>query len=168
MFIVQTYFSNEIAGRAKAYVYYVELPGNPINLRDPVRDSFRELGDEYGKDVSLFFPDVGSVSRIRDELKRELREYFEIGSKETPCLIISPVVINNISGRKNWIYFSLRDRLEISSSEISSTIRDCVEAIEADDLLRERPSIFGRLLEALEAKPGAFGFRLDLRKLFRV
>lgn len=167
MYIAQTYFSPEIAGKAEAYVYYVELPGNSSDVLALVVSVFRELGDEYAAKVSLFAPDRSSVKRIRSEVERELRDCFTIRKHETPGIIVAPRPITYIANRDDWVYLPLGDNVNVSKQELREILVELIDQVISQSKNKVEGGLkleLKRLWDAVELKPGFLGVRFDVKK----
>ncbi len=167
MYIAQTYFSSEIAGRADVFVYYVERPGDTGEHLNLVVSVFRELGEEYAEKVSLFAPDRSSLNRIRSQVEKELVDCFSIKKDETPGIIVSPKQITYIASSNDWVYLPLKKGEVPAKAGLKEVLVALIEQIREQKTSRVENGFvleIKRLWDAIELKPGIFGIRFDLKK----
>lgn len=130
----------------------------------------RVLGEVYGGNVSLLMPNPNYADRIEAEV-REIRPVWELVHESLPGLLISTTPLaklEKLSDECYYVPFDLRLTPSMAANEIAE-VRKLVDIsliVKATGRDSEVKSMYRRIGEAIELKPGLFGFRIDLKRLF--
>lgn len=171
MWVTQTYLGT-VEPDAKLFVYYFFEDYNPDQrtFTQRVQRELEKLGEVFGDQVSLFMPNPRYAGRIEAEMKNqdELRSLHG----ELPGLFLSRKPLANLKPDDDgcfYIPFETQDAKGVA--EVIRRIRGLAhETLSSDFANRSEPkteSLAKRFGDALELKPGIWGFKIDLRKLFQ-
>jgi len=171
VWVTQSYLGN-VEPDADVFVYYLYL--NYVDeqkaFTDRLQRELENLGDVFGGKVSLQMPNPRYAGKIEAEV-RENRPLWEAVYSKLPGLLISTVPLARIEGYDDTCYFvqfntALTLDLIIAVDRIKR-LADKTIAWKDKPVPVKPPGFSSRLADSLELKPGIFGFRIDLRKLFR-
>jgi len=171
VWVTQSYLGN-VEPDADVFVYYLyeSYVDEQKKFTDRLQRELENLGDVFGGRVSLQMPNPRYAGRIEAEV-RENRELWEAVHSKLPGLLISTVPLSKIEGYDDTCYFvpfntTLTLDVILAVDRIKK-LADRTIAWKHKPVPAEPPSFSARLADSLELKPGVFGFRVDLRKLFR-
>jgi hypothetical protein len=174
MWVTQTYLGT-VEPDAKLFVYYffMDYIEEQKQFTEMVQRELERMGDIFGGNVSLLMPNPRYAGRIEAEV-RENRALWESIYSKMPGLFISKEPLSKLtsmSDRYYFVPFEGQSRQDVLKA--AQIIRKLADETMSWDFARQNTGIrqpcFGdRLNEAIELKPGIFGFRIDLRKLFRL
>lgn len=171
MWITQTYLGT-VEPEAKVFVYYLfeDYVEEQRQFTEKVQRALERLGESYGSSVSLLMPNPNYADRIEAEV-REIRPVWEHVHGALPGLLISTTPLVKLESRSDECYyipFDLRRSPSMVAKEISEArkLLDKTLSIKFTNRDKEVKPVFRRIGEAIELKPGLFGFRIDLKKLF--
>lgn len=171
MWVTQSYLGN-VEPDADVFVYYLYLNyvDEQKRFTDRLQRELENLGDVFGGRVSLQMPNPRYAGKIEAEV-RENRALWEAVYSKLPGLLISTVPLAKIEDYDDTCYFvpfntTLTLDVILAVDRIKQ-LADRTIAWKHKPVPAEPLSFSSRLADALELKPGIFGFRVDLRKLFR-
>jgi len=170
MWITQTYLGT-VEPDANIFVYYLyeDYVNEQKVFTERVQQDLERLGDVYNKDVSLLMPNPKYANKIESEI-REIRPLWEHVHEALPGLLISTVPLAQLENSSEECYFvpfDLRSRFMVAD-----TIRKARGLINKELSIKrthrdnEVKPLYRRIGEAIELKPGLWGFAIDLKKLF--
>jgi hypothetical protein len=172
MWVTQTYLGN-VESDAKVFVYYFYLDYRPSQrtFTANLQEELEKLGDLFGGTVSLLMPSRRYAGRIEAEV-REIRPLWEALHDKLPGLFLSMKPLSQVTAYDEWCFFVAFEE------QSKSGVLDAVQKIRhlADEAItwnyQENAMLPGltfmdRFLDAIEIKPGVFGLKLDVRRLFR-
>ncbi len=170
MWITQTYLGN-VEPDAHVFVYYLyeDYVNEQKQFTEKVQQDLERLGDAFDNDVSLLMPNPKYADKIESEV-REIRPLWEHVKGALPGLLISTVPLTKIEGFTEECYFipfDVRSRLMVTNTiQKARGLIDKELSIKRTHRDNEVKPAYRRIGEAIELKPGLFGFRIDLKKLF--
>lgn len=172
MWVTQTYLGN-VEPDAKLFVYYFFEDYNPDQkaFTQRVQLELENLGEVFGDKVSLLMPNP----RYSRQIEAEMRKYDWVWSSlsgKLPGLFLSRKPIVTLEPDDDgcvYIPFEKQDAKGVA--EVIQRVRGIADNTLnwefANQYQPEAKSFGGRLVDALEVKPGVWGFKLDLRKFFQ-
>lgn len=170
MWVTQTYLGN-VEPDAKVFVYYLfeDYNREQKEFTERVQDSLGDMGVLYEPDVSLFMPNPKYAARIEAEVRGIQNLWWSLQGK-LPGVFVSTTPLSEFNIQKGNYYFASFNETNPSTAAI--VIRNTGKLID-DQLAYEfkniKPSqekgLLKRVYEAIETKPGVFGFTIDLKKL---
>ena len=171
MWVTQTYLG-AVEPDADVFVYYLYL--NYIDeqqkFTERLQREIEALGDVFGGKVSLLMPSPRYAGKIESEV-REIRPLWEAVYSKLPGLLISTVPLSKIKSYDDTCFFvpfeSMNTLGLLTAVDRIKRLADRTIAWKEKPAKAEPEGFAHRLVESLELKPGIFGFRVDLRKLFR-
>jgi|SRR5215213_2504894 len=171
MWVTQTYLGT-VEPDAKLFIYYFYEDYNPQQktFTKRVQRELEALGDVYGDTVSLLMPNP----KYAGQIEAEMRKYDWVWSPlkgNLPGLFLSRKPITALEPHDDgcfYIPFETRDAKGVAKviQRVRGLADDTLNWDFANQPKPESKSFGGRILNALELKPGVWGFRIDLRKLF--
>ncbi len=172
MWVTQTYLGT-VEPDAKLFVYYffIDYIDEQREFTEMVQQELEKMGEVFGGEVSLLMPNPRYAGRIESEV-RENRPLWEYIHSKLPGLFISKEPISKLSGTiENCYLVPFEGKNKQAVRKAAQTIRELANETISWDFAHqnngiERQSFGSRLNDAVELKPGIFGFRIDLRKLF--
>ena len=174
MWITQTYLGNPDPD-ADVFVYYLYLnyvaEQNVFTAK--LQRELEALGDVFGGKVSLQMPSERYAGKVEAEV-RENRELWNAVYSELPGLLVSTVPLAKIEGYDDTCIFVSFSRMSKASTTLGLLLAVDKVKILADRTIawKHKPTpppergFIERIGDSLELKPGVFGIRVDLRKLF--
>jgi len=171
MWITQTYLGT-VEPNASVFIYYLyaDYIDEQVEFTNAVQRSLEKFGESYGSSVSLLMPNPNYADKIESEV-REIRPVWEHVYDALPGLLIATTPLNKIEEFAKECYY-LPFGVELSpylAAKIISDARKITDntlTLKLREHNKEVKSKFRRLGDSIELKPGLFGFRIDLRKLF--
>ncbi len=170
MWITQTYLGS-VEPDADIFVYYLyeDYVNEQKQFTEKVQEDLERIGDTFNDEVSLLIPNPKYADKIEAEV-REIRPLWMHVKGSLPGLLISPVPLVKLDRFTDECYFIPFDTR--SRFRVAETIKNARSLI-SDELSIKRtnrdnevkPS-YRKIGDAIELKPGIFGFRIDLKKLF--
>ena len=170
MWITQTYLGS-VEPDADIFVYYLyeDYVNEQKNFTEMVQTDLERLGDTFNEDVSLLMPNPKYADKIESEV-REIRPLWMHVKGSLPGLLISPVPLvklDRFTEECYFIPFDVRSRFMVTDTikKARSLISEELSVKRTHRDNEVKPA-YRRIGEAIELKPGLFGFRIDLKKLF--
>lgn len=171
MWVTQTYLGT-VEPDAKLFVYYFFEDYNPDQrtFTQRVQRELEKLGEVFGDQVSLLMPNPRYAGRIEAEMKNQDKLWSLHG--ELPGLFLSRKPLAKLEPDDDGcIYVTFKTQDAKGVAEVIRRIRGVAyETLSSDFAKRSEPkpeSLAKRFGAALELKPGIWGFKIDLRKLFQ-
>lgn len=172
MWVTQTYLGH-VEPDANLFVYYFfeNYSCEQKTFTKQVQQELEKLGEVFGDKVSLLMPNPRYAGKIEAEVRR-IRYLWESLRGNLPGLFVSRKPLKSLQPTDDGcIYVPFETRDPANAAIVIQRVR-CManETISWDFTHRlppERPSFGERFGEAIELKPGIFGFRIDLKKLAR-
>ncbi|MGK7941279.1 MAG: hypothetical protein AB4062_14245 [Crocosphaera sp.] len=170
MWVTQTYLG-KVEPDAKVFVYYLFEDYNPVqtNFTNAVQSELEKLGDVHKSNVSLFMPNPSYAARIENELRGIQELWWSLNGK-LPGILISTNSLSEFDVTKGNYYFaSFEQATPQCLAEIIQKLRTLIDEQLKWEFNNPSPkeviSWYKKLYEAIEAKPGLGGFKIDLKKL---
>ena len=170
--MTQTYLG-VVEPDADVYVYYFFLDyiDEQKRFTGRLQRELEQLGDVFGGKVSLLMPNPRYVGKIESEV-REIRPLWEAVYSKLPGLLISSIPLVEIKGYADNCYFVPFESLDSKGVTVAvdriKRLADRTIAWNQKPVPERSDSFVNRFTDSIELKPGIFGFRIDLRKLFRM
>lgn len=175
MWVTQTYLGNPDPD-ADVFVYYLYLNyvGEQKVFTANLQRELEALGDVFGGKVSLQMPSERYAGKVEAEV-RENKALWEVVYSELPGLLVSTVPLAQVQGYDDTCIFVSFKNMSKTNTTLGLLLAVDKVKILADRTIawKHKPvptqqrGFIERLGESLELKPGVFGIRVDLRKLFR-
>jgi hypothetical protein len=129
------------------------------------------LGEAFGDKVSLLMPHPHYADGIEAEV-REFRELWESLRGKLPGLFVSRKPLKSLKPTDDGcVYIPFETNDPNKAATVIQRVRGVANETMSWDFAHrpspKSPSFSERLGEAIELKPGVFGFRVDLKKLGR-
>lgn len=170
MWVTQTYLG-KVEPDAKVFVYYLFEDYNyeQSEFTDRVQNRLEEMGITYESNVSLLMPNPRYAARIEAEVRGIQGLWWSLQGK-LPGIFVSTSSLSEFDIKKGNYYFaSFNKTTPSTAADVIREVQRLVDEQLAYEFKRVKPrqenKIFRRLYDAIEAKPGVFGFRIDLKKL---
>lgn len=177
MWVTQTYLRSPDS-EAKVHIYYLfeEYNSDQKALTESVQRELASLGDRYGRTVTLYMPEPNSTDRIQNELRGMEPLWWSVYG-QLPGLLILTKPLENYSDENPESFFvplSGDDGPIAAPTAIAEMIQKVTQI--ADEQLEwefahrtpdRRIQKNSDLFDAIEMKPGIFGFRVDLKRLLK-
>ena len=177
MWVTQTYLRSPDPD-AKVHVYYLfeEYDSNQRNLTDSIQRALAALGQRYGRTVTLYIPEPNSTNQIQRELRGMESLWWSVHGR-LPGLLILTRPLEQYQGENPESFFVplAGDDGPIDSPGAMAEMIQRVTQIADDQLewefahrkpdrdIRKNSDLF----DAIEMKPGIWGFRVDLKRLLK-
>lgn len=172
MWVTQTYLGT-VEPNAKLFVYYFFEEYNPDQKKftESVQKELENLGEAFGDKVSLLLPNPRYAGQIEAEMRQYDWIWFSL-NKKLPGLFLSQKPIIALKPDDiGCVYIPFKKQDAKSVAEVIQSVRGIANNTLSWDFATqyqsETKSIGGRLFDALEIKPGIWGFKLDLKKFFK-
>lgn len=166
MWLTQSYLGNAEPD-AKVFIYYFFQNYNQEQeeFTRRVQHELENLGEAYRDRISLLMPNPRYAHGIESEI-RQSGDFYELFEGQLPGLFISPKPLKQIDkANDDCVYLPFTG---MGAEDVAATITKMRGLVDSK-LLSGHPvgkKAFGaKLYDALELKPGIFGFRIDLKKL---
>lgn len=170
MWVTQTYLG-VVEPDAKLFVYYFFEDYNPeqMSFTEQVQSELENLGEAFGDQVSLLMPNPRYAGRIEAEV-RENKQLWVSLRGNLPGLFLSRKPLTELKPSDDGcVYIPFNTKEPESVSAIIKHVRGIANETLTWDFANQpkpEPMSFGkRFLDAIELKPGIWGFKIDLRKL---
>ena len=171
MWVTQSYLST-VEPDAKVFIYYLfeDYNRNQKQFTRQVQRAMERMGEVHGTTVSLLMPNPNYADRIESEM-RQIVPLWELIHGALPALLISTKPMKELDMNTEHCFcipFN-ETRAHAVAETISKARRLTYETLNYSFSEQEQlpQSSWGkRIGESIELKPGIFGFRLDLIKLF--
>lgn len=172
MWVTQTYLATVEPG-AKLFIYYFfeDYDSEQKAFTDRVQKELEKLGEMYRDQVCLMMPNKRYANKVEGELLRFDSVDWQGLAGRLPGLFLSRKPLTQIQpGDDGQFYIPFKGK---DPKSVADTI-DRVRQLASDTLVWDHghppappePEGAGkRLWDAVELKPGIWGFRLDLKKL---
>jgi hypothetical protein len=172
MWVTQTYLG-VVEPDAKLYVYYFFEDYQPQqkSFTEQVQQELEKLGEAFGEQVSLLMPNPRYAGRIEAEV-RENKELWGALRGNLPGLFLTRKPLMKLEPTDDGcVYIPFNTTEPESVAAIIRRVRGIANDTLAWDFAHQskpKDKPFGkRFLDAIELKPGIWGFKIDLRKLGR-
>lgn len=173
MWVTQSYLGDP-DDDPKVYAYYLFEDYNPKQeaATRELEARLAHLGDQFGSHATILMPNRHNTPRIEAEVRNALGEFWREIRGQLPGLLVSTTKLSEFSRAEGSNhFFSLANCDREAAFDVVTTVhrlmQQCVEYEHANGKALPKETIFGRLLDAIEAKPGIAGFRFDLRKFLK-
>lgn len=170
MWVTQTYLG-KVEPDAKIFVYYLFEDYNSTQgeFTERVQSRLEEMGITYESNVSLLMPNPRYAARIEAEV-RGIEKLWRSLQGKLPGVFVSTSPLSAFDIEKGNYYFaSFHDTDPTSAAEVIRELQRLIDNQLAHDFKSAKPEqknkLLQRLYNAIEAKPGVFGFAIDLKKL---
>lgn len=170
MWVTQTYLG-EVEPNATVFVYYLfeDYNSEQTEFTDSVQRELEKLGTLFESKVSLLVPNPRYAARIETEV-RGIQELWWSLQGKLPGIFISTSPLSAFDVTKgDYHFFSFDETTPKCAAETIQNVRRLVDEQLSWEFKnatpKEVPSFWARLYDAIEAKPGVYGFSIDLKKL---
>lgn len=170
MWVTQTYLG-VVEPEAKLFVYYFfeDYVPEQKSFTNRVQRELEELGEVFGDKVTLLMPNPRYAGRIEAEV-RENRELWASLRGNLPGLFLSRKPLSQLKPSDDGcVYVPFESSDPRKAAAVIERVRGIANDTLSWDFANETPpksKSFGRLLlDAIELRPGIFGFKIDLKKL---
>lgn len=170
MWVSQTYLG-VVEPDAKLFAYYLFTDGRQEKaFSQLLQAELERVGEAYGERVSILIPNPRYATRIEAEVREHMDLWLALEGN-LPGLLMSPRPLAKWKPEhKDNIYvpFDL-DAPECAANIINQLRAKADTTISASTVAvaSSKRTFCGDVWDAIEIKPGVFGFRVDLKKLFR-
>lgn len=172
MWVTQTYLGTvEPDARLFVYYFFEDYNDRQKAFTQRVQREMEALGEVFGERVSLLMPNPRYAGQIEAQV-RENKQLWSSVSGKLPGLFISrkPLMkLTSVDDECFFVPFETQDVRQVAG--VIQRIRGIAnDTLNWDFANQEKPapkSFGGMLLDAIELKPGIFGFKIDLKKLHR-
>lgn len=171
MWVTQTYLGT-MEPDAKLFVYYFfeYYNSEQKTFTQRVQRELETLGEVFDDKVSLLMPNPRYAGQIEAEMRKHDWNWFSLRGK-LPGLFLSRKPIANLEPSDDgcvFIAFETQDAKGVA--EVIQRVRGIAnDTLNWDFATQHQPeakSLGGKLVDALELKPGIWGLKVDLKKLF--
>ncbi len=177
MWVTQTYLRSTDAD-AKVHVYYMfeDYNTDQKSLTDSIQTALASLGQRYGRTVTLYMPEPNSTDPILKELRGIEPLWWSIYDRMPGLLILKQPLEKYSDENSESFYVPLSgDNGPIATPDDIAKMIQHVTQIADDQLQWEFASRKpdrevkknSDLFDAIEMKPGLWGFRVDLKRLLK-
>lgn len=170
MWISQSYMAT-VEPDAKIFIYYLFEDYNEQGpFTKKVQRHLERMGETHGGEVSLLMPNPRYADRIEAEM-REIRPLWEMIYSGLPGLLVSTEPMATLSENTDGCVFIPFDGQEAQTvadkiAEVRRLTQDQINHMFANAANLRATSLSSKLKDSMELKPGIFGIKLDLRKVF--
>ena len=168
MWVTQTYLGS-VEEDADVFVYYLYEDYNQEQLRftGEVQRALEDMGDTYRDTVSLQMPNPRYAGRIEAEVRENKELWGEIRGR-LPGLLIATAPFARLKWPNHECYYlPFNGRSEEAVAEAITAARLLTNSsLQSMTQSRDSGGFGSRLRDSLELKPGIYGIRLDLKRLF--
>jgi hypothetical protein len=172
MWVTQTYLGT-VEPDAKLFVYYFfeDYNQEQKSFTKSVQQRLEDLGEVFGDQVSLLMPNPRFAGRIEAEVRENPALWASLRGN-LPGLFVSKVPLVKLNdSRYDCLYIPFEARDPAGVAEVIQRVRRLAnETISwefTNPTTPKQRSFGGRLLDAVEFKPGIWGFKIDIKKLVR-
>lgn len=166
MWLTQSYLGN-VEPDASVFVYYFFENYNKEHeqFTSRVQHELENLGDTYRDRVSLVMPNPRYAHGIESEI-RQSGDFYELFKDKLPGLFISGKPLKKINkATDDCVYVSFDGMTAEEVAGVISKVRSLVDSKLLSAKSVGKKTFGSKIYDALELKPGIFGFRIDLKKL---
>jgi len=171
MWVTQTYLGT-VEPDAKLFVYYLFEDYNPDQaaFTKEVEIAMGALGESYGNKVSLLMPNPLYAGRIEAEMRQHDWVWFSF-SDHLPGLFISQKPITKLERNDDDFVFipfngQTAEDVALVIQKVRSVANNTLNWDFSNPHQQADNTIWKRVLDALELKPGIGPLKIDVRKLF--
>lgn len=177
MWVTQTYLRSPDPD-AKVHVYYL-LEGysrEQRELTDAIQLELASLGQRYGRTVTLYMPEPNSTDRIQQELRGIERLWWSLSGRLPGLLILTRPLEDYRDDTHESFYIPLsgNEGAVATPTELAEMIQRVTQIAEDQlqwEYAQRKPDREiqknSDLFDAIEMKPGLWGFRVDLKRLLK-
>lgn len=172
MWVTQTYLGHvEADDDLCVYYFFEDYNREQKSFTERVQQELEHLGEAFGDKVSLLMPNPRYTGIVESEV-REFRELWESLRDNLPGLFVSRKPLKNLKPTDDGcVYIPFETTDPDKAAAIIQRVRGIAnETISWNFAHPSKPqcsSFSERLGEAIELKPGIFGCRIDLKKLWK-
>jgi len=173
MWVTQTYLG-VVEPHAKAFIYYLfeDYNSEQTEFTTEVQRRLEDIGEAYQDRVSLLMPNPRFAARIESEVRDKIQDVWWSLHGKLPGLLFSTKPLSQFDGASGeYVYFPFDALTAHGAAEVIVKVRRLANEQVSWDFLnpkkKEVKSVGKVILDAIEAKPGFAGFRIDLKKLKR-
>ena len=171
MWVTQTYLGT-VEPDAKVFVYYCfeDYSRGQKEFTKRVQRELEHLGEVFGDKVSLLMPNPRYAGRIESEVRENEALWTSLSGGKLPGLLLSKVPLVKLDNERDECFFIPFETHDPKG--VANVIQE-VRRLAGDTLNWEfanrppqvqRKGLGERFFDALELKPGIWGFKIDLRK----
>lgn len=170
MWVTQSYLGDPDED-PKVYAYYLfeDYNGEQEDFTRQIEGRLAHVGDQFGPHATILMPNRYNTPRIEAEARNALGNFWGELQGRLPGLLVSTSKLSKFqleNGQSH--FFSLNDcNLDAAFEVITSMHRlmqQCIEYQHANQPTQPPETVFKKLLSSIEAKPGIYGFSVDLKK----
>lgn len=173
MWVTQTYLGAvEPDATVFIYYFYEDYNDDQKYFTKQVQHSLEDLGEVFRDRVSLLMPNPRYAGRIESEVRENIELWQSLRGK-LPGLFISTVPLVQVGekdGDSVFVSFDTQDYKGVAEA-IQKVRRIAGDYISYDHERRQAQpnssSVFRRIFDAIELKPGFAGIKIDLKRLSR-
>lgn len=168
MWVAQTYLGT-VEPDAKLFAYYLYTGSRGERaFSERLQVELEKAGSSYGEQVSILVPNPRYADRIESEVRQHIDLWLAL-EENLPGLLISPRPLSKWKPEhKDNIYVPFDVDAPDAAAEVINRLRgiadETIRSSAAPVVVKKR-TFRGTIWEAIELKPGVFGFRVDLKKL---
>lgn len=171
MWVAQTYLGT-VEPNAKLFVYYLYTGNREENtFSKRLQEELEKAGASYGEQVSILVPNQRYADRIEAEVRQHMDLWMAL-DQNLPGLLISPRPLAKWKlEHKDNIYVPFDIDTPDAAADVILRLRGMADATLRAGAIPAAPikrTFRGAVWEAIELKPGVFGFRVDLKKLLEL
>ena len=172
MWVTQSYLGNP-EPNADLYVYYLfeDYVKDQTEFTKYVQHRMEDLGIMFNKKVSLIAPNERFAADIGGEI-RDIDGLWRILQDKLPGIFVStnPLSEFDISSG-DYHFFTLRNLSEDEAARTIDEVRrladEQIDYCRTNDTREVDNSLWERLYDSIQLKPGIAGFAIDLKKILR-
>jgi hypothetical protein len=172
MWVTQTYLGN-VEPDAQLFVYYLfeDYVSSQLDFTREVQRHLEDLGEAFGRSVSLLVPNPRYAVRIESEV-RGIQDFWWTLKGKLPVLLISTKPLTQFNPKQGDFYlisFASQDAKGAADTvrRVRTIANDRLSWQFANQTPNARESWWNRFFDAIELKPGLGPVKLDLKKLAR-
>lgn len=173
MWVTQSYLGTPDKD-ASTFVYYLyeNYNSEQVSFTKLVQNEMETMGEIFKSDVTLLMPNPRYAASVQSEFVGKFRARWSLFDGKLPGLVITQRPMSDPDVLEHeciYFPFDVKDMESVKRvcGEVRSLLLSTLSYKHANRPVPKEPSFFQILYDALEAKPGAFGFRLDLKKVGR-
>ena len=173
MWVSQSYLGDPDED-AKVYAYYLfeDYSAEQEGFTRKIEGKLAHIGDQFGPHATILMPNRHNTPRIEAEVRNALGEFWWELQGQLPGILVSTTKLSKLQMEDGQHHFFSLSRCDLDSAldaitSVHRLMQKCVEYQHKNPTPQPSETIFKRLLSSVEAKPGIYGFSVDLKKLFK-
>ncbi|SEP18653.1 MULTISPECIES: hypothetical protein [Pseudomonas] len=173
MWVTQSYLGNPDED-PKVYAYYLfeDYNGEQESFTRQIEGKLAHVGDQFGPHATILMPNRHNTPRIEAEVRDALGEFWWELQGQLPGILVSTTKLSKLLVKDGQHHFFSLKKCELDSAfdvitSVHRLMQQCVEYQHKNQTPQPPETIFKRLLSSIEAKPGIYGFSVDLKRLFK-